>query len=77
MRQELCSYIHSSALVKWMVLEKRSLPDVAVWLYKEVDRIDMKEWLEDVGCSPVSSQSIDHNLDAVHGASAEQDARVS
>lgn len=37
-----------------MVLEKRSLVEVSLGLYKEVTRLDLKTWMRERECSEVS-----------------------
>lgn len=58
MRAGLLEWEHERTdLAKWMILEKRSLPDVSVALYKVIQKLDMDHWLQDKGCSEVSHTS--------------------
>lgn len=55
LRQELFQWNFIRAqLAEMMVLEKRSLPEVAKALYRKIDDVNMRGYLKTLGCAEVS-----------------------
>lgn len=56
--QDSSERIGIAQLAKMMLLEKKSLPDVAEALYREATTVDLVRYLEERGCASVSTDVV-------------------